>query len=58
MSAMTTGLGGKLPQLKRIIARDIASPSTRRALMERGDADVSYGLPPKDFKDLLDARQD
>jgi peptide/nickel transport system substrate-binding protein len=46
---------GKLPQLRRIIARDIASPSTRRALMERGDADVSYGLPPKDFKDLLDA---
>ncbi|MBX9873479.1 MAG: ABC transporter substrate-binding protein, partial [Beijerinckiaceae bacterium] len=46
---------GKLPQLRRIIARDIASPSTRRALIERGDADVSYGLPPKDFKDLLDA---
>ncbi len=45
---------GKLPQLRRIIARDIASPSTRRALMERGDADVCYGLPPKDFKDLLD----
>lgn len=46
---------GKLPQLRRVIARDIASPSTRRALIERGDADVSYGLPPKDFKDLLDA---
>ena len=46
---------GKLPALRRIIARDIASPSTRRALIERGDADISYGLPPKDFKDLLDA---
>ena len=45
---------GKLPQLRRIIARDIASPSTRRALIERGDADISYGLPPKDFKDLAD----
>lgn len=45
---------GTLPSLKRIIARDIASPSTRRALIERGDADISYGLPPKDFKDLLD----
>jgi peptide/nickel transport system substrate-binding protein len=47
--------GGKLPEIRRIITRDIASPSTRRALIERGDADMSYGLPPKDFKDLLDA---
>ncbi len=46
---------GPLPKLRRIIARDIASPSTRRALMEKGDADISYGLPPKDFKDLIDA---
>jgi peptide/nickel transport system substrate-binding protein len=46
---------GKLPSLRRIIARDIPSPSTRRALMERGDADISYGLPPKDFKDLAEA---
>ena len=46
---------GKLPSLRRIITRDIASPSTRRALIERGDADISYGLPPKDFKDLQDA---
>lgn len=46
---------GKLPSLRRVIARDIPSPSTRRALIERGDADISYGLPPKDFKDLLDA---
>jgi peptide/nickel transport system substrate-binding protein len=45
---------GKLPAIRRIIARDIPSASTRRALMERGDADVSYGLPPKDFKDLSD----
>lgn len=47
--------GGKLPTLRRIIARDIPSPATRRALIERGDADISYGLPPKDFKDLADA---
>ena len=44
--------GGELPKLRRIIARDIPSPSTRRALIERGDADISYGLSPKDFKDL------
>jgi peptide/nickel transport system substrate-binding protein len=46
---------GELPKLRRIIARDIPSPATRRALIERGDADISYGLPPKDFKDLADA---
>lgn len=46
---------GALPKLRRVIARDIPSPSTRRALIERGDADVSIGLPPKDFKDLIDA---
>lgn len=46
---------GDLPKLRRIIARDIPSPSTRRALIEPGEADISYGLPPKDFKDLADA---
>ena len=49
---------GPLPKLRRVIARDIPSPSTRRALIERGDADISYGLPPKDFKDLAGGRQD
>jgi peptide/nickel transport system substrate-binding protein len=46
---------GDRPKLRRVIARDIPSPSTRRALIERGDADVSYGLPPKDFKDLAES---
>jgi peptide/nickel transport system substrate-binding protein len=46
---------GPKPQLRRIITRDIPSPSTRRALLERGDADVSALLPPKDFKDLAEA---
>ncbi|UFN51199.1 ABC transporter substrate-binding protein [Roseomonas sp. OT10] len=46
---------GPMPTLRRAIARDIPSPSTRRALIERGDADISYGLPPKDFRDLAEA---
>jgi peptide/nickel transport system substrate-binding protein len=46
---------GPMPQLRRVIARDIPSPSTRRALIERGDADISYGLPPKDFSDMAKA---
>lgn len=45
---------GPKPAMRRIITRDIPSASTRRALLERGDADVSFGLPPKDFKDLAD----
>jgi len=45
---------GTMPKVRRIITRDIPSPSTRRALLERGDADMSYGLPPKDFKDLAE----
>ncbi len=46
---------GPKPAMRRIITRDIPSPSTRRALLERGDADVSWLLPPKDAKDMLDA---
>ncbi|MDT7950534.1 MAG: ABC transporter substrate-binding protein [Acetobacteraceae bacterium] len=46
---------GAKPAMRRIIARDIPSAATRRALLERGDADVSFGLPPKDFKDLAEA---
>jgi peptide/nickel transport system substrate-binding protein len=44
--------GGKLPELKRIIWRTIPSAGNRRALMERGDADVSFDLPSKDFAEL------
>jgi peptide/nickel transport system substrate-binding protein len=43
---------GELPGVKRVIIREIPSASTRRALLERGDADVSLDLPPKDFAEL------
>lgn len=45
-------VGGKTPELKRIIWRTIPSPGNRRALMERGDADVSFDLPSKDFAEM------
>src|SRR5581483_1687835 len=45
-------IGGKLPQLKRVIWRTIPSSGNRRALMERGDADISFDLPAKDFTEL------
>ena len=44
--------GGKLPELKRVIWRTIPSAGNRRALMERGDADISFDLPAKDFSEM------
>jgi peptide/nickel transport system substrate-binding protein len=43
---------GPLPKLRRVIWRQIASPGTRRALLEKGDVDISVGLPPKDYAEL------
>jgi peptide/nickel transport system substrate-binding protein len=40
--------GGKLPQLRRVIWRTVPSQGNRRALMERGDADISFDLSSKD----------
>jgi peptide/nickel transport system substrate-binding protein len=47
--------GGPLPKVKRIIWRMVPSAGNRRALLERGDADISYDLPNKDFVELKDA---
>lgn len=44
---------GPLPKIRRIIARDIPSAGTRRAMLERGDADFSTGFAPKDFDQLI-----
>jgi peptide/nickel transport system substrate-binding protein len=43
---------GPLPKVKRIIWRMVPSAGNRRALLERGDADISYDLPSKDFAEL------
>jgi peptide/nickel transport system substrate-binding protein len=45
-------VGGPLPELKKVIWRTIPSGGNRRALMERGDADISFDLPPKDFSEM------
>jgi peptide/nickel transport system substrate-binding protein len=47
--------GGALPKVRRIIWRMVPSAGNRRALLERGDADVSYDLPNKDFVELKGA---
>ena len=46
---------GPLPQMKKVVFRQIASPGTRRALLEKGDVDMSVGLPPKDYAELAAA---
>ncbi|HEU4379988.1 MAG TPA: ABC transporter substrate-binding protein [Hyphomicrobiaceae bacterium] len=43
---------GPLPKAKRIVWRQVPSAGNRRALMERGDADISFDLPNKDFAEL------
>jgi peptide/nickel transport system substrate-binding protein len=43
---------GPLPKTKRIIWRIVPDAGNRRALLERGDADISYDLPNKDFAEL------
>jgi peptide/nickel transport system substrate-binding protein len=43
---------GPLPRVRRIIQRDVPSAGNRRALLLRGDIDVTYSLPPKDFADF------
>lgn len=47
--------GGPLPAIERIIWRIVPDAGNRRALLERGDADISYDLPNKDFVALRDA---
>src|SRR5262249_10820929 len=48
-------VGGPLPKVRRIVWRMVPSAGNRRALLERGDADVSYDLPNKDFVELKSA---
>jgi len=43
---------GPMPKLKKVVYKQIASPGTRRALIEKGDVDMSVGLPPKDYSEL------
>jgi peptide/nickel transport system substrate-binding protein len=43
---------GPLPQMRRVIARVVPAAGTRRALLERGDVDLSFDMPPKDVADL------
>ncbi len=45
-------VGGPAPKVRRVVWRMVPSAGNRRALLERGDADISYDLPNKDFSEL------
>ena len=45
-------VGGPVPKVKRVIWRMVPQAGNRRALLERGDADISYELPNKDFQEM------
>ena len=45
-------VGGPLPKIRRVIWRMVPQAGNRRALLERGDADISYELPLKDFLEM------
>lgn len=45
-------VGGPLPGFERVIVREVPSPSTRRALIERGDVQMSFNIPNKDAAEL------
>jgi peptide/nickel transport system substrate-binding protein len=45
---------GPTPGVKRVILREVPSAATRRALIERGDADLYMDVPAKDAKELKD----
>jgi peptide/nickel transport system substrate-binding protein len=45
-------VGGPLPGVRRVIVREVPAQSTRRALIERGDAHLSFQVPNKDAQEL------
>ena len=46
--------GGPLPAVRRVIVREVPSPATRRALIERGDVQLNFGVSNKDASELAE----
>lgn len=44
--------GGPLPGVSRVIVREVPNPSNRRAMIERGDVQMSFEIPNKDASEL------
>ena len=43
---------GALPKLRRVVQREVPNAGNRRALLVKGDIDMTYDMPPKDFAEL------
>ncbi len=43
---------GPLPKIRRVVLREVPTAGNRRALMERGDADLSVDLPFRDAAEI------
>ena len=43
---------GPLPKLRRVVQREVPNAGNRRALLLRGDIDMTYDMPPKDFAEM------
>jgi peptide/nickel transport system substrate-binding protein len=43
---------GPLPKIRRVVLREVPTAGNRRALMERGDADLSIDMPFKDAAEI------
>ena len=43
---------GPLPKLRRIVQREVPNAGNRRALLVKGDIDMTYEMPPKDFAEF------
>lgn len=43
---------GPVPAVQRVIVREVPAQATRRALLERGDIQVSFNMPNKDAQEL------
>ncbi|MFN8935307.1 MAG: ABC transporter substrate-binding protein [Pseudomonadota bacterium] len=43
---------GPLPKLRRIVQREVPNAGNRRALLLKGDIDMTYDMPPKDFSEM------
>ena len=50
-------VGGPRPAIRRIIVREVPSLATRRALIERGDVQLSFQIPNKDAKELAENKR-
>ena len=48
---------GPFPKIQRVIWRIVPSAGNRRALIERGDADISFDLPPKDVAEMANDKK-